>query len=60
MGVSKYQLVKYGWGAMLPATLYPAIYYVAVGHILAGTIKTINRITTNPRRIVFSRLLTEL
>jgi hypothetical protein len=26
MGVSRYQLVRYGWGAMLPATLYPAIY----------------------------------
>jgi hypothetical protein len=26
MGVSRYQLVRYSWGAMLPATLYPAIY----------------------------------
>jgi hypothetical protein len=26
MGVSRYQLVRYSWGAKLPATLYPAIY----------------------------------
>jgi hypothetical protein len=44
--LSKYQLVRCGWGATLPATLYPAIYYVAVGHILAGTIKTINYLLT--------------
>jgi hypothetical protein len=26
VGVSRYQLVRCGWGATLPATLYPAIY----------------------------------
>jgi hypothetical protein len=26
MGVSRYQLVRCGWGAILPATLYPVIY----------------------------------